>query len=213
MRRAAALAALAALLAAPVALAHGIGASQGYVSTLTALAPPTLDLYVKILQGDDRLSVSNTSRKELVVFGYENEPYLRITPRGVYRNGRSPATYLNDDRFGNVELPADADPKAAPRWEKVSDETSYTWHDHRIHWMNTIPPPAIRYQPNVRHHFFDWTVPAELGGKPLAIRGSLDYIPPKKDSFNFLFVLPPVLALILAAGAWLALRRRSATAG
>ncbi len=208
-----AVAMLVALLAAPAALAHGIGGKQGYVSTLTAVEPPTLGLYVDVLQGDDRLSLTNSSEEELVVLGYENEPYLRIGPDGVYRNVRSPATYLNADRLGKVDVPADADPKAPPEWEKVSAETTYEWHDHRIHWMSTIPPPAIRDDPRARHHVFDWAVPVELGGKPVTIRGSLDYVPPKKESFNYLFVIPPVLALLLAAGAWIALRRRAVPTG
>jgi hypothetical protein len=193
-------------------LAHGGGAQRGYVSTLTAVQPPNLGLFVDVLEGDDRLSLTNTTGEEVVVAGYEGEPYLRFAGDGVFRNVRSPATYLNEDRFAKVELPADADPEAAPEWEKVSDTTSYEWHDHRIHWMSETPPRAIRDDPDVPHHVFDWTVPATLAGEPLAIRGSLDYVPPDRGGFSLLYVLPPVLALAAAGGAWLVLRRRGAAA-
>jgi hypothetical protein len=49
-----------------------------------------------------------------VILGQDGEPYLRFTTDGAFRNVRSPATYLNEDRCANAELPATADPEAAP---------------------------------------------------------------------------------------------------
>ena len=125
MRRLAlAAAALAGLVAAPAAVAHGVGAAQGYVSTLTQLDPPALGVYVEVRGQDDRLRLSNTTGKVFVVDGYDGEPYLRFTPNGVYRNARSPATYLNADRFAQTPVPATANPKADPRWVRVAPGTT-----------------------------------------------------------------------------------------
>jgi hypothetical protein len=196
-----------------VALAHGGGAALGYGSTVTNLEPPALGVFVEVKDGDDRLALSNTTGKTLLVEGYEGEPYLRFEPDGVYRNRRSPATYLNEERFGGVRLPAEADGAAEPSWEKVGDGTTYEWHDHRIHWMSAdAPPPVVREAPDEPHHVLDWEVPAVLDGKPLAIRGSLDYVPPEDDGLRWVYFVPPVLALLVAGGAWVVLRRRPTAA-
>jgi hypothetical protein len=50
--------------------------------------------------------LENNTGKPILVPGYDGEPYLRFTADAVYRNERSPATYLNEDRYGGVELPA-----------------------------------------------------------------------------------------------------------
>jgi hypothetical protein len=51
---------------------------------------------------------------------------------------------LNEERFGSVDLPNEADPNAVPDWAKIAAEPSYEWHDHRIHWMSPVDPPQIR---------------------------------------------------------------------
>ena len=97
-----------------------------------------------------------------------------------------------------------------PRWERVARGNAYDWHDHRIHWMSTIDPPKVREAKDEPHHVFDWTVPGGVDGQPLAIRGSLDYQPAPKSSFNPLLVAPPVALLLAAAVIWWLRRRRSA---
>lgn len=201
---------LAALVACPAAVAHGDGAARDYTSTVTAIAPKLGGLTAQVLQGDDRLDVRNDSGRELLIEGYEGEPYLRFGAEGgVFRNANSPATYLNEDRYGAVEVPASATKAARPRWERVARGRSYDWHDHRIHWMSTIDPPKVREARDKPHHVFDWNVPGSVGAQPLAIRGSLDYQPPPKSSFNPILVAP-LVALALAGGLfWWARRRRS----
>lgn len=179
MRRlAAALAAGVAL--APVAAAHGPAQhGVGYVSTVAALEPNVVGVLVRVLGGDDRLRLANYSGKTIVVLGYEREPYLRFTQHGVYENLRSPATYLNRARNpANAHVPVSADAKAPPRWRKVSAGQSFEWHDHRIHWTASSPPPAVRRDPREVHLIFRWRVPARAGGKPFAVTGFLGYVPP-----------------------------------
>jgi hypothetical protein len=141
--------------------------------------------------------------------GYDGEPYLRFDAGGgVYRNASSPATYLNEERYGAVDVPASAAKAAAPRWERVAHGNTYAWHDHRIHWMSTIDPPAVRAATDRPHHVFDWSVPERAGDRPLAIRGSLDYRPPPRSSFDPVLIAP-VVALALAGGIfWWARARR-----
>ena len=210
MRRMAAVLA-AALVACPAAAGHGDGAARGFTSTVTAIAPALAGLDVQVLQGDDELRVRNDSGRELLIEGYDGEPYLRFDPDGgVFRNARSPATYLNQERYGGVDVPASASAKAAPRWERVSRGRSYDWHDHRIHWMSPIDPPKVRRASDRPHHVFDWTVPGTAAGAALAIRGSLDYEPPPASSFDPLLIAPVVALALAGAVVWWARRRRGA---
>ena len=201
---------LAALVACPAAAGHGNGAARGYTSTITTVTPKLGGLTVQVLQGDDQLELRNDTGEQLVIEGYDGEPYLRFDGGGgVFRNANSPATYLNQERYGGVDVPKTASKSAPPRWERVSRGRAYNWHDHRIHWMSTIDPAKVREATDQPHHVFDWTVPGTAGGERLAIEGSLDYKPPPASSFNPILIAP-VVALALAGGIfWWARRRRA----
>jgi hypothetical protein len=199
--------ALAALVLSPAAAAHG-GGGTNYRSAVTSVTPAE-GLTAVVLDRDDRLRL--TAERETTIVGYQQEPYLRFTDGGVYRNARSPATYLNEARFGGVDVPADADPKATPRWVRVADGRTYEWHDHRIHWMSTIPPRQVRDAPNEPHHVFDWRVPISVEGTPGAIAGTLDY-EPSGSRFQPVLIVPLAALALAAAGVWWARRRRSESA-
>ena len=87
----------------------------------------------------------------------------------VERNVRSPATYLNDDRQGAVDIPAGADAEAEPAWETVADGGTYAWHDHRIHWMSGSRPPGAEPGDVVQ----SWTVPLTVDGTATEVTGEL----------------------------------------
>ncbi len=198
--RRAALVALAACVLAPAAAAHGGGGGRlGYHSGVVKLEPATPAINVRVVDSDDRLQMNVAGKQIVVINGYEKEPYLKFDPTGVYRNAHSPATYLNDDRFGNIDLPASADPKAEPQWVKVAPAGRvYEWHDHRIHWMSATYPPKVAANKKIAHHIFDWTVPGTVNGAPLQIEGTLDYRPLPGQKFPFLLVVP--LALVAIGG-------------
>jgi hypothetical protein len=201
---------VAALGVAPSAAAHGGGGgAQGYRSTVTAIRPSIAGLTVTVLDSDDRLGLRNESGKTVVVDGYDDEPYLRFVGKDVYRNVRSPATYLNEDRYGRIEVPTSADANAKPVWKQVARGGYWEWHDHRIHWMSTIPPAKVSAAKSEPHHLFDWRVPGSAGGRRLAIVGSLDYSPPPSSHFRRVFLLP-LVGLGLAGGALWWWRRRPA---
>ena len=98
----------------PAAAPHGGGAAKGYVSTISSITPANGEIEAEILDADDRVQLSVRGDHVVVIDGYEGEPYLRFSSDGVERNRRSPATYLNDDRYGKVRLPAAADPRRRP---------------------------------------------------------------------------------------------------
>jgi hypothetical protein len=105
-----------------------------------------------------------------VVSGYQGEPYLAFRPDGtVQRNRSSPATYVNESRDGSADPPAAADAGAEPDWETVADGGTYSWHDHRIHWMGSGRPDGAEPGEWTR----PWTVEITLDGNPTRISGTL----------------------------------------
>jgi hypothetical protein len=209
MKRALATAACAALVACPAALAHG-GGVAGFSSTVRTVSPPVPGLRVRVLERDDRLLLTDAGGEEVVILGYDGEPYLRFADGKVYENRNSPAVYLNGDRFGNVQLPPNADPDAKPKWLVAARSNAYDWHDHRIHWMSTIAPAKIRAAPTQRHHVLSWQVPGVADGKRFAIVGSLDYTPvPKRTLWPFVVAGAAVVVLLSAAGLLFASRYRA----
>jgi hypothetical protein len=201
--------AVAALIVCPAAFSHGGGAALGYRSTVVEVTPSVSGLEVHVVDGDDQLELTNTGGREIVINGYEGEPYLKFTQEGIFENQRSPAAHLNDERYGDVEVPASADPKASPDWKAVAAGVSYAWHDHRVHWMSPVLPRKVEAAKDVEHHIFDWEVPGTVDGTKLAIAGSLDYAPPA-DSFPVGVLLAVGAASVLLFGGvmWFGLRRR-----
>jgi hypothetical protein len=212
IRRIALAGALVALTVCPAAASHGGGAALGYRSTVLGVTPDLSGLEVHVVDGDDQLQLTNTGGREIVIEGYEREPYLKFTRNGIFENQRSPAAYLNDERYGGVEVPESADPKAPPDWKAVAAGSQYSWHDHRVHWMSPIAPPKVRDAPDVEHHIFDWQVPGTVDGEELVVAGSLDYVPPSDGGSLYVVVswVAAIVALGIAAAAavYVAMRRR-----
>ena len=152
--------------------------------------------------GPDRESVrlTVTGRDPVTVFGYRGEPYLRLTPNGVWENRSSPAVALNRTR-----IPPDRRPVAripAPRWVRVSRSPTAIWHDHRTHWMGGTTPSAVRREPGREHTVSRWTIPLRIDGRSAAIAGAIEWQPPPAAWPWW------VLAAALALGVVLATRLR-----
>jgi hypothetical protein len=215
-RTAAAAAAAVALVLAGAAAAHGPTATRGgYISHISALEPGVLGVLVNVIGTDDWLRLSNYSGKEVVILGYQGEPYLRFERKGgVFQNVRSPAVYVNRFRDMRGIPPATADPNAEPTWRKIADGASYRWRDHRIYWVRSEPPPGVQANPDQIQHVFSWRVPGHADGKRFAITGILGYAPPLGDGDGGrdwtwpIFAAGTALAIALvAAGQWVARRR------
>ncbi|MQA32336.1 hypothetical protein [Modestobacter roseus] len=188
---------LATLLVAGPAVAHVGGGAAGsdFDGRVTSVSPAPSGVSVRVLEFGDALEVVNETGTELTVPGYTDEPYLRIGPDGVWRNALSPATYLNLDRYGLTRVPDDVDVTAPPRWEQVSTEPAYVWHDHRTHWMTEdLLPPTVAADPTRAHTVAEWTVPMAYGGTPLTVSGVLTWSPPPPA-----WLVWPVYALLLGA--------------
>lgn len=203
MRRSIALAAvvLTAALLAPGAEAHYGTGKLGYRSTIRGVKPPMPGLGLKVLYGDDQVSMDNRTGKTIVIDGYGGEPYLRFGPDGIFVNVNSPAGFLNQDRYGESTVPKSASVKARPNWQKLAGGQKWAWHDHRVHYMSRIPIQQIRDAPRKPHHVFDWKVPATENGKAFVIAGSLDYKPPSLTTKKKGFPVALAIALVTLIGA------------
>jgi len=180
----AAVAAVAVVLPVPAGsvAAHGGGGSDATNYRTEVLEPGDVRLSWRVYGGDALVELTNHTGGEVIVAGYRAEPYLRFIPGdGVFENTRSPAAYLNDDRLANVDVPADADPAALPRWERVADGATFAWHDHRAHWMAPTDPPAVAGDRDVEHLIDEWAIPLTVHSgdqaRQLEARGELWWIP------------------------------------
>ncbi len=208
MRRALALGvAAAALLVAPAALAHQ--GNPNYRSIVDAVTPKVAGLKLQVLNYDDRFQMTNRTGQTVTVQGYNGEPYARVLGNGtVELNQRSPAYYLDDDRYADVKVPASADPKAPPQWKVIDRTGSVQWHDHRMHWMSQSLPPQVKDK-SKRTKVFDYSIPLQVGNRPGAIKGTLVWQPEQSSAPVGMFVGLGVLALLAIGGVLFARRRRA----
>ena len=187
MRRAAvtfAVVAAALVAAASPAAAHG-GAggddppATNYRSRILDISPDVDGIEIRVIEAGSRLELVNTTGQEATVLGYGGEPYLRVGPEGVFENVRSPATYLNQDRYAEAALPEEADVDAEPEWRRVDGTNTARWHDHRAHWMGGADPPAVAQDPGAEHVVVpEWEVPIVLADDTeIAVTGDLTWIP------------------------------------
>ena len=169
------------LLAPTAAGAHGIDGVEAtnYRTRITGMKPERGGLVVRVVEAGSRLELVNRTDEEVIVFGYQDEPYLRIDAKGgVFTNVRSPSTYISSDREGSLQPPPDADPSAEPEWERVADGLVARWHDHRAHWMSAKDPKMVSRAPDQQHVVYpDWKVPIEVRGEKVTVVGDLTWVP------------------------------------
>jgi hypothetical protein len=164
-----------ALAAAAPATAHE--GNPHFLSQIDRIAPQTEGLTVEVINRDDRMLLHNTSGKDVVILGYDEEHYARVLADGTVQvNADSEAYYLNDDRFADVEVPAGVDGEGAPQWKELARNGRFEWHDHRFHSMAQGTPPQVKDE-SVRTKVFDWSVPIEVGAERGAIAGTLFWTP------------------------------------
>ncbi len=164
------------------ASAHGSAdtALTNYHTRITSVAPQLDGVTVTVKEGGDKLQLSNTSSRDVIILGYDKEPYLRVGPSGVFENQQSPSCATNENRFpdpATFAFPA-ADPMGDPVWKRLSHDTFVTWHDHRAHWASPEPPEVVRDQPNVVHQLVDrWEVIVKQDATTMTVTGDLRWIP------------------------------------
>jgi hypothetical protein len=204
--RTAVLAVLALAATAAPALAHG--GDPRYRSVVDGVQPALPGIKVQTLGYDNELQLVNTTDRPVTIYGYNGEPYARVLGDGTVQvNQNSPATYLNEDRFGNQPIPANAKGDAPVDWRTVDGSHRFTWHDHRMHWMGKGLPPQIHDQ-SARTKVFDYHVPLRADGRRATIDGTLWWVGEQGGGFPVGAIVALVVIVILAAGFVVVVRRR-----
>jgi hypothetical protein len=171
------LALLATMWPGTAAFAHGLPDSNYYRSTITAIEPSVPGLVLAVAKAGESFTLTNHTGKTVVVIGYAGEDYLRITPAGVEENIASLSSVLNGSLIieGLPQKQDQANQRQRPKWRHVSDQPTFTWHDHRIHWMAAQRPPVVAADPHHAHKVFAWKIPLTVNGEPVTVNGELDW--------------------------------------
>jgi hypothetical protein len=167
------------VVSADPADAHGVAGIQpsNFATRVLAVVPRPPGLQVRARDLGNKLELDNHTGRDVTVLGYDDEPYLRVGPGGVFENGRSPAAYLNRNRTGNVPVPRSADPHAPPQWRRIGGGLVVRWHDHRAHWLGSGDPPQVQRDRASRHLVQRWTVTLVSAGTRIAVHGDVEWIP------------------------------------
>jgi hypothetical protein len=185
-----------ALTASPAA-AHDLGGRQptDIRSEVEAMRPSTPGVTARVVELSGRMELHNESSADVVVLGYDGEPYLRVGPSGTFENARSPAVFLNRTNEPDVAVPDRYDADAGPEWRRVSDETRVRWHDHRAHASRG----ALAQRP------ITWEIDLTVDGQPAVIAGRSVLIEP--DPWWVWAVLSACVAAAIVVAAHVRWRR------
>lgn len=197
---------VAVLLALPgVALAHE--GNPDYRSQINSVRPSVPGISFQVLNYDADMELVDQDGHEVLIYGYEGEPFARVLPDGtVQKNQRSPATFLNVDRYAEAPVPKSVDADAPPVWKTVDDSGTLRWHDHRMHYMSTGTPPQVKDEAK-RTKVFDYEIPLRIDGRRGAIDGTLFWVGPA-DTSKLPFLIAGIAIVVLGVGAVLLVRRR-----
>jgi hypothetical protein len=167
---------------APPASAHTVSGvpATNYRTTLLGISPPTPGLSVRLLDLGRRIQLTNHTRSDVVVLGYQGEPYLRLGPAGVFANLNAPDYYSNQPvpaGATSTTLPPRANPNAAPDWVRTSGGRSVIWRDRRTRWEG--PRPAqVAAAPSQSHLVVPlWSIQLRQDDRPVLIEGQISWVP------------------------------------
>lgn len=147
-----------------------------YRSTVRSVDPPTPGIEIVVRGGGQSVTLTNRSRKTVVVLGYAGEPYLRISSRGVDENINSLTAALTDPADPHpTQLAAGIQPQPQA-WRHRTDRPAYTWRDHRVQWTVTQRPPIVAADPRHSHTVFEWAIQMTVDRQPVLVRGTVYWV-------------------------------------
>ena len=205
------LAAIAAITTALVLLsvppAWGHGGNPNYRSVIDSVTPNVPEVSFHVLSYDSYFELVDQHGHEVVIYGYEDEPYARVLKDGTVQvNERSPAYFLNNTRFPTAEVPPSANAKAPPKWMTFDHSGTFLWHDHRMHYGSEAIPPQVKDQ-SKKTKIYDYEIPLRIDGKKGAIHGTLYWVGPANTS-KLPFIIVGLLIVVGGGAAVLLVRHR-----
>jgi len=199
------------VLGATPADAHTITgvAPTNYRSEIVGVNPALTGVSVRLLDLGNRVELVNTGAVDVVVLGYQGEPYLRVGPGGVFENSRSPSVALNRPSATTVATTATTVPSAPataagaalvpPSWHRTGDGHSVRWRDRRTRWERPAPA-AVGAAPDQSHVVIpQWLIGLRRGDVDATVSGSITYVPGPSPA-PWLAVAGVVLVATVAGG-------------
>jgi hypothetical protein len=200
------IAALLVLISAPSAPAHE-GGNPDYRSVIDRVTPNVPGVHFEVLAYDAYFELRDQHGHEVVIYGYEGEPYARVLKDGTVQvNELSPAYYLNDTRYPTEEVPQVANAKASPKWKTVGSHGTFLWHDHRMHYGSPAVPGQVTDQSR-KTKVFDYEIPLRIDGHKGAIDGTLYWVGSPNPS-KLPFIVGGLAILVVGGALVLFVRRR-----
>jgi hypothetical protein len=184
--------------ASPVS-AHSTANASAQISSAVASVPDGVEAQVN--SDGSQITVRATAG-EVIVLGYDGEPFLRLSPGEVDSNDSSPTASDVSDPLTSVP-PAEA-AGSSVRWRKVAPGGWYPWSDHRISWTGEALPQEVHDHPDADHPLGTWSIPVTVDGHAAAITGTLTWT--ATDGSQTLTIAGCVgfVLLVLAGATWLA---------
>jgi hypothetical protein len=173
------------VMAAGRADAHTITgvAPTNYKSEVVAVSPTLPGVRVRLLDLGNRVELTNTGATDVVVLGYQGEPYLRVGPGGVFENSRSPSVALNKvtattSASTTTTVPPNTGAAlVAPSWHRTGGGRSVRWRDRRTRWEGAAPP-VVRAAPGQTHVVVSqWLIGLRRGDVDATVSGRITYVP------------------------------------
>src|SRR6266536_3538000 len=195
------------LLGAGPAAAHAVGGGAGasnYRTVVQGISPAIPGVQVRVVNGGNQLELVNRGAQEVTVLGYQNEPYLRVGPGGVFENERSPSTFSNRSTAAPQQIPEGYNASAEPQWRRISSQPVAVFHDHRAHWSGQATPAAVKQDPGKRQLVTPtWQVPIKVGDKTSILSGSIEWLPgPSPWPWAAVVVALAALVLLVSRSGW-----------
>ena len=194
------------LVGATPADAHTITgvAATNYRSEIVGVSPALPGVSVRLLDLGNRVELVNKGSVDVVILGYQGEPYLRVGPSGVFENSRSPSVALNKVTATTTATTTTLPPTAAnalppPSWRRTGGGTSVRWRDRRTRWEGPAPA-AVRAAPGQAHVVVpQWLIGLRRADVDATVTGSITYIP-GPSPVPWLAVAAVLLIAIFALG-------------
>jgi len=136
-------------------------------AVVTSVSPQLPDGVKVDIVGTDTFVRVRSNGHEVVIPGYEQEPYIEISTANEVRVNVNSITYLlNQTRYGSNVPEVTTD---EVQWETVSTNGEYMWHDHRVHWMSQKPPATMNGDGLIQ----TWVIPLTVDSQAITVSGEL----------------------------------------